>query len=188
MPPETNGNGHQCAMHNEAIKNELQDLRNHHKPLFREYDESRSFRQKAGVLLGEITSLVKFKEQARVIGVVGTLVFGASFIYTKNHINDSNQTHRDVRELVRVEDARLRSEMVLENSKLRNLIDNNEDSIDGLESSQLILNEKLARIDGSVFRIESRLSQLVEILADSGEVPRTTTLGNDPRGSNGGYK
>lgn len=100
-----------------------------------------------------------FRGQAKIVGIVATLIWGLGFIYTRNHITESHTWFSE-----------LRVEWNREVDKFHRMINQNEDDIDALERGALLTNQRLSNIENSTNRIERRLSQLVQILADDGQI------------------
>ena len=154
--------GH-CALHGEEV-----ERRKETKAELDSLDDK--YDKKIGDIWSKIAACSNFQSQAKVAGIIATLVFGSSFLYTFNHIQVSNRTHREAEVASALEFKELRREFTFEDDKLHRLVNQNESDIDSLETGALLTNQRLSGIEASTSRIEQRLSQLVNILADSGEI------------------
>ncbi len=171
--------GH-CALHGQEV-----ERRREVKRELEELDEK--YDQKVGDLWKHVGYATNFRGQAKVVGIVASLIFASSFIYTRSHIAESNLYMKEMQanHIVKIEAVKSNSER--EFDKIQRMVDSNESSIDNLETRALLMDQRLKNIETSTNRIEQRLSQLVSILADSGEITPRDKYKWDYQPENGGF-
>ena len=94
-----------------------------------------------------------FKGRAEIVGYILLFIFGASFLYTYNHIQSSTMMQ-----------AAIHSEAIQEHDKIKRMLNANEDDIADNEANLRVSNDRYSRLITDIGKVDTRLSQLVEML------------------------